>query len=199
MTWYKNWSCLRFSCSIAGKEYILTSLNLKRTTNRPHEVLDIFRVTWKVYWARSVLYKNIIKKNLRDPCSLRTRPRCAIWSAIKTWAMQKRIEMSTATFLMALKHDKWQISLQVKGQKGSASCNRQFIFNQLLLSVGQYGWALIVASVQHKMIQYLGGVGIPIFKLCIQRISWLPSRSYRILQVHTLGEDMASVVLSPFL
>ena len=53
----KNWSCLRFSCSIEGKEFILTSLNLKRTTNCSHEVLDIFRVTWKVYWARSVLYK----------------------------------------------------------------------------------------------------------------------------------------------
>lgn len=133
------------------------------------------------YTELEAFYIKYNKKNLRDACSLRTRPGCALWSAIKTWAMQKRIEMSTATFLMALKHDKWQnkFLFEVKGRKDSASCNRQFIFNQLLLSVGQYGWALIVASVQHKMIQYLGGVGTPIFKLCIQRISWLPSRSYR--------------------
>ena len=130
------------------------------------------------YTELEAFYIKYNKKNLRDACSLRTRPGCALWSAIKTWAMQKRIEMSTAIFLMALKHDKWQISPEVNGRKGSASCNRQFIFNQLLLSVGQYGWALIVASVQHKMIQYLGEVGTPIFKLCIQRISWLPYRSY---------------------
>ena len=128
------------------------------------------------YTELEAFYIKYNKKNLRDACSLRTRPGCALWSAIKTWAMQKRIEMSTAIFLMALKHDKWQISPEVNGRKGSASCNRQFIFNQLLLSVGQYGWALIVASVQHKMIQYLGEVGTPIFKLCIQRISWLPYR-----------------------
>lgn len=126
------------------------------------------------YTELEAFYIKYNKKNLRDACSLRTRPRRALWCAIKTWAMQKRIEMSTATFLMALKHDKWQISLEVKGRKGSASCNRQFIFNQLLLSVGQYGWTVIVASVQHKMIQYLRGLGTPIFKLCIQRMSWLP-------------------------
>ena len=66
------------------------------------------------YTELEAFYIKYNKKNLRDACSLRTRPWCALWSAIKTWAMQKRIEMSTATFLMALKHDKWQISLWSK-------------------------------------------------------------------------------------